>query len=74
MNNIIVPIDFSKHSEYALEPAAVLAKNHNANILALHMLEISEALLTKTDKCHVFKNIKFLTLFLIIKANLFYIF
>jgi len=48
VKKIIVPIDFSKHSEYALEAASVLAKKHNAKIFALHMLEISEAILTTT--------------------------
>ncbi|WP_353779416.1 universal stress protein [Winogradskyella sp. 3972H.M.0a.05] len=47
MKKIIVPIDFSEHSEYALETAANIAKKHNAQILALHMLEISETYLTK---------------------------
>ena len=32
---IIVPIDFSEHSEYALEAAAILAKQYNSEILAL---------------------------------------
>lgn len=47
MKKIIVPIDFSEYSEYALETAAILAKKNNAEILALHMLELSEAILTK---------------------------
>ena len=62
MNNIIVPIDFSKHSEYALEAASVLAKKHNAKILALHMLEISDTLLTKTDSEQQAKAVFFLKL------------
>lgn len=41
MKTIIVPIDFSKYSEYALIAAAILAKKHNSKILALHMLELS---------------------------------
>lgn len=45
MNKILVPIDFSKHSEYALETAAILAKKNNAEVLALHMLEISNNIL-----------------------------
>lgn len=45
MKKIIVPIDFSKHSEYALETAAILAKKYDAKIIALHMLQTSEALL-----------------------------
>lgn len=47
MKKIIVPVDFSKHSEYALETAAQLAKKIDAEILAVHMLEISETILTK---------------------------
>lgn len=62
MKKILVPIDFSKHSEYALEAASVLAKKHNANILALHMLEISDALLTKTDSEQQAKTVFFLKL------------
>jgi nucleotide-binding universal stress UspA family protein len=46
IHKIIVPIDFSKHSEYALEAAAALAKKHNAEILALHMLELSNAIIS----------------------------
>lgn len=47
MKKIIVPIDFSEYSENALETAAMLAKINNAEILALHMLEMSESLLNK---------------------------
>ncbi|NNF75748.1 MAG: universal stress protein [Flavobacteriaceae bacterium] len=46
MKKIIVPIDFSEHSEYALEAAAIIAQKHDAELLALHMLEISDAILT----------------------------
>lgn len=49
MKKIIVPIDFSQHSEFALEAAAILAKKHNAQILALHMLEISNSVLNESD-------------------------
>ncbi|RAJ16406.1 universal stress protein [Olleya aquimaris] len=49
MKKIIVPVDFSEHSNYALESAAILAKKYNADILALHMLEISETILTKGE-------------------------
>jgi len=48
MKKIIVPIDFSEYSEYALETAAMIARKNNAEILALHMLEMSEAILTRT--------------------------
>jgi len=47
MKKIIVPIDFSNYSEYALEAAAVMAKQNDGEVLALHMLELSEAVLTK---------------------------
>jgi len=46
---IIVPIDFSEHSDYALEAASILAKKSGAEILALHMLELSDSLLLKAD-------------------------
>lgn len=49
MKKIIVPIDFSEHSDFALETAANIAKKGNSEILALHMLEISEAVLTHSD-------------------------
>ena len=46
MKKIIVPIDFSEHSEYALETAAAIAVKHNSEILVLHMLELSNAIYT----------------------------
>lgn len=49
MKKIIVPIDFSEHSEYALETAAVLARKYNAEILALHMLELSNAVVSNNE-------------------------
>lgn len=48
MKKIIVPIDFSEHSEYALQAAAILAKKNNAEILALHMLELSNAIISSS--------------------------
>lgn len=49
MKKIIVPVDFSKHSTYAMEAAAILAKRNNADIIALHMLELSDTLLTQPE-------------------------
>jgi len=49
MNKIIVPIDFSIYSENALQTAAYLAKEKNAEIIAVHMLEISNAMVTQTE-------------------------
>lgn len=49
MKKIIVPIDFSDHSEYALKAAAKLARKNNADLLVLHMLEMSDVMLTASD-------------------------
>ncbi len=62
MKKIIVPIDFSKYSEYALRTAAKLAKKNNAEILALHMLEMSDVLLTTSDNEQQQKAVFFLKL------------
>lgn len=45
MKSIIVPIDFSNQSELALKVAASLAKEHGAELLVLHMLELSPAIM-----------------------------
>lgn len=49
MKKILVPVDFSDYSEYALEVAASLAKQGNAEIVVLHMLGLSEAVFTKDE-------------------------
>lgn len=49
MKKILVPVDFSEHSEYALEVAAALAKKYNADIIVLHMLGLSSGELIKDD-------------------------
>jgi len=46
MKRIVVPIDFSEHSDYALEAAANLAKKYESELIVLHMLELSNAILT----------------------------
>ncbi|WP_347925237.1 universal stress protein [Pontimicrobium sp. SW4] len=60
MKKIIVPIDFSKHSEYALKTAAKLAKKTNSELLVLHMLEMSDVILTKSDSEQQQKAVFFL--------------
>jgi len=62
MKKIIVPIDFSEHSEYALKTAALMAKKYKANLLALHMLEMSDIMLTATEGEQYQKAIFFLKL------------
>ncbi|MBU2929939.1 universal stress protein [Winogradskyella psychrotolerans] len=49
MKKIIVPVDFSKHSEYALETAAALAKQHDAELIVMHMLEMSESIFSASS-------------------------
>ena len=46
MKKIIVPVDFSLHSENALRTAASLAKQFKSEIVAVHMLELSNALIS----------------------------
>jgi nucleotide-binding universal stress UspA family protein len=62
MKKIIVPIDFSEHSEYALEAAVKLAKPNNAEIIALHMLEMSDSVINSTDSEQYQKAVFFLRL------------
>ncbi len=46
MKKIIVPIDFSEHSEYALEAASNIARKYNSELIVIHMLELSNAIIT----------------------------
>ena len=62
MKKIIVPIDFSEHSEYALKTAAQLAKKYSAELLALHMLEMSDIMLTASEGEQYQKAVFFLKL------------
>ncbi|MFD2100726.1 universal stress protein [Flagellimonas iocasae] len=48
MKSIIVPVDFSEQSENALKVAAGLAKENNAELLVLHMLELSPAIMSES--------------------------
>jgi nucleotide-binding universal stress UspA family protein len=50
MKNILVPVDFSEHSAYALEVASQIAKKHGAGIIILHMLGLSESVLAKSEE------------------------
>ncbi|WP_235855461.1 universal stress protein [Flagellimonas pelagia] len=49
MKKILVPIDFSQHSEYALEVAAQIAKQHEAGILILHMIGVADSVLDNSE-------------------------
>ena len=52
MKTIIVPVDFSQQSEYALEVAASLAKRHESEIIVLHMLELNYAMISSSEAYH----------------------
>tara|TARA_R110002072_G_scaffold66499_4_gene163995 strand:- start:27286 stop:28119 length:834 start_codon:yes stop_codon:yes gene_type:complete len=62
MKKILIPIDFSDHSEYALEVAATLAKKNNASLVVLHMMGLSEAILTKDESREMLEAIYYMKL------------
>ncbi|PWG06084.1 universal stress protein [Polaribacter aquimarinus] len=45
MKNILVPIDFSKPSEYAAKMAAQIAKKTNATIYLIHLIELPKGVI-----------------------------
>ncbi|AUC81116.1 universal stress protein [Lacinutrix sp. Bg11-31] len=49
MKKILVPVDFSEYSENALKAASQIAKKQNAEIVAVHMLGLSDAVITKEE-------------------------
>ena len=49
MKKILVPVDFSKHSEYALEVASKIAKEHEVGIVLLHMIGLSDSVLANSE-------------------------
>ena len=52
MKTIIVPVDFSEQSEYALKLAASLAKSNEGEIIVLHMLELNYAMISSAESFH----------------------
>jgi nucleotide-binding universal stress UspA family protein len=52
MKTIIVPVDFSEQSEFALKAAVSLSKKQGSEIIVLHMLELNEAMITSTEGFH----------------------
>ncbi|MBU3010875.1 universal stress protein [Polaribacter vadi] len=62
MKKIIVPIDFSNHSEYALKAAALFAKKTDIVIYALHMLDLNEVNLSQSPDFSKEKAVYFLKL------------
>lgn len=62
MKKILVPVDFSEHSEYALEVAAQIAKQKNAELIVVHMLGISEVIINNDDPIEIREAIFYLKL------------
>ncbi len=62
MKKILIPVDFSEYSEYALQVGATLAKKHDAALVVLHMMGLSEAVLTKDESQEVFEAIYYMKL------------
>ncbi len=62
MKKILVPVDFSEYSEYALKVASEIAKKQDAEIIVLHMLGLSEAILTKDEAQEAAEAIYYLKL------------
>ena len=49
MKKILVPIDFSEHSEYALKAAADIAKRSSGELILVHMLGLTDALISRKE-------------------------
>ena len=49
MKTIVIPVDFSEHSEYALEVAANIAKRFGAKLILFHMIGVSGSVLAKSE-------------------------
>ena len=62
MKKILVPIDFSECSEYALKVAANFAKKYDSEIIALHMLGRSDAVLTNSQTKEMLEGIFYVKL------------
>ncbi|CAM3372363.1 universal stress protein [Aequorivita lipolytica] len=62
MKKILVPVDFSKHSEYAMEVAAKIAKKQNAEIVAVHMMGLSDAVVTRDESKEAFEAMFYMKL------------
>jgi len=62
MKKIVVPVDFSECSEYALKVAAKLAKKHQAEIIVLHMMGFTDTVLTQGETQQMLEGIYYLKL------------
>ncbi len=62
MKKILVAVDFSDYSEYALEVAAIIAKQHQAEIICLHMIGLSEAVINRSPNKEMYEGIEYMKL------------
>jgi len=62
MKKILVPVDFSEHSEYALEVAASIARQQNAELLVVHMMGLSESLTNKNESKEIMEAMYYMKL------------
>lgn len=62
MKKILVPVDFSIHSEYALEVAASIAKGQNAEIIVLHLMGLTDAVVTRKQSREAFEAMYYMRL------------
>lgn len=62
MKKILVPTDFSKYAEYALEIAATLAKRFEAEIVVVHMMGLNESFVTRNESNEVPEALYYLKL------------
>ena len=62
MRTILVPVDFSEHSAIALDAAALIAKKRNAELVVLHMMGISEAVISKNTAAEAAEAVYYMKL------------
>lgn len=62
MKTILVPTDFSSYSENALRTAANIARKTNAKILVIHMVGITDGILTKDERNRSLESVFYLKL------------
>lgn len=55
MKKILVPVDFSEHSENALEVAANIAKNHDSELVVVHMMGLAQSVINRDESKEVFE-------------------
>ena len=62
MKTILVPVDFSIYSEYALEVAANIVAEQGGEIIVLHMMGISDSVLDNDEAKKVFDRLQYMEL------------